>query len=72
MSEGRGDKDRMLAGNEFSTCMVIDNDFAGAKSSLVKVLGLKGKMPVQEKEEARICSVIDCMHTFMYSGITLC
>ena len=57
MSEGRGDEDRTSAGNDVGTCMVINNDFAGAKSSSLNTLGLKGKIPVQEKEEARSCDV---------------
>ena len=42
MSVGRGDDDKTLAGNEEGTCIVIEYDFAGAKSSSVKIVELKG------------------------------
>jgi len=40
--DGMGEEDGMLAGKESGTCEIVEKDFAGAKSTLVKMLGLKG------------------------------
>jgi len=71
ISEGRGRDDGMSSGNEAGTCMEQENDFAGAKSSSVKMLGLSGKMPVQAKADAKSAGVMDAARTSMYSGTTL-
>jgi hypothetical protein len=41
-SEGRGDEDGASAGNILGTCIEVEKDFAGAKSSSVKMSALKG------------------------------
>jgi hypothetical protein len=61
----------MSTGNEVGICMEQENDFAGIKLSLVKMLGLSRKMPVQVKVDVKSTGVIDTAHTSMYSGITL-
>jgi hypothetical protein len=71
ISEGRGGDDGMSMGNEAGTCIEQENDFAGAKSSSVKMLGLNGKMPVQAKADAKSAGVMDAARTSMYSGTTL-
>jgi hypothetical protein len=71
ISEGRGEEDRISAGNEVGACMEDKKVFAGAKSSSVNMKGLSGKMPVQAKADAKRDGVIDTACTFMYSGTTL-
>ena len=70
-SEGRGDDEGASLGNVIGVCIEVENDFAGAKSSSVKMDGFKGKIPVQEKAMRKSSAVIDAVRTFMYSGITL-
>jgi len=41
-SDGMGEEDGTSAGKESGTCKIVEKDFAGAKSTSVKTLGLKG------------------------------
>jgi hypothetical protein len=42
MSEGRGGDDGASTGKVLGVCIEVEKDFAGAKSSSVKMVGLKG------------------------------
>ena len=70
-SEGRGEDKRISMGKDLGTCGMIEKDLAGAKSASVKMWGLKGKIPVQEKDKQINSGFIDAARTFMYLGMTL-
>jgi len=69
--EGTGEDEGISTGKDPGTCGIIEKDLAGAKSTLVKTWGLKGRMLVQEKAERINLGFMDAACTFMYSGITL-
>jgi hypothetical protein len=65
------EEDATSGGKSFRRCMEREDDLAGAKSSLLKMLGLKGKIPVAAKAECRSLGVMDLEHTDMYSSMML-
>jgi hypothetical protein len=67
ISDTIGGEDGTSAGKDLGTCIMWEKDFAGAKSSLMKRVSLKGKIPVVKKAEHISSGVIDCGHISMYS-----
>ena len=70
-SDTTGGEDGTLVGKDLGMRIVWEKDFARAKSSLVKRVSLKGKMPVVENAERISSGVIDCGRISMYSWIIL-
>jgi len=62
-----GGEDGTSAGKDLGMCMVWEKDFAGVKSSSVKRVLLKGKIPVVENAERSSLGVINRGRISMYS-----